>query len=290
MGKLLDKLRQVSQVAGTGMGFLGARGPTRKPRPAAVIVTLSTADVAAAEAIAKASVDVVIVTDWRPGADLASFKAALGSGDDSPVWGIELNAPALASQAALEEAHQAGAAFAVMDQRTPASALVAVQRVDSFETVITIVPPADDVGLLLVRAENLLPAVGALLRAEFSPADLNTLDIGGFTRLRLLNESLRFPVLATVTQAPDEAQTRLLVRIGVHGIVLPGVKTSGAALAEQVRTLREQLERTPANDDDRPGVAIGGLMETHTPALEPGPGRQPGRPEPEGPPHEPTEP
>lgn len=286
MGKLLDKLRQVSQVAGTGMGFLGARTPARKPRPAAVIVTLSTADIAAAEAVAKAGVDVVLLTDWRPGADLAQLKAALGAGENSPVWGIELNAPAIATQAGLEDAHQSGAAFVVMDQRTPASALVAVQRLDGLETVITIEPPADDLGLLLVRAENLLPAVGALLRAQLSPADLNTLDVGGFTRLRLLNETLRFPVLVTVTEAPDEAQTRLLVRIGVHGIVLPGVKTAGAALAEQVRTLREQLERTPANDDDRPGVAIGGLMEAHTPTLEPGPGR----PQPETPPHEPHEP
>lgn len=287
MGKLLDKLRQVSQVTGTGMGFLGARTPARKPRPAAVIVTLSTADIAAAEAVAKAGVDVVIVTDWRPGADLTQFKAALSAGENSPVWGIELNTPAVASEAALEEAHNAGAAFVVMDQRTPASALVAVQRLDGLETVITVEPPSDDLGLLLVRAENLLPAVGALLRAQLSPADLNTLDVGGFTRLRLLNESLRFPVLAPVTQAPDEAQTRLLVRIGVHGIVVPGVNAAGAALAEQVRTLREQLERTPANDDDRPGVAIGGLMEAHTPTLEPE--REPGTPQP-GTPHEPSEP
>lgn len=288
MGKLLDKLRQLSQVTGSGMGFLGARTPARKPRPAAVIVTLSTADIAAAEAVAKAGVDVVIVTDWRPGADLDPFKAALSAGENSPVWGIELNAPAIASPAALEEAHTAGAAFVVMDQRTPAAALVAVQRLDGLEMVIAVEPPSDDLGLLLLRAENLLPAVAAVLRAQLTPADLDTLDIGGFTRLRLVNESLRFPVLVTVAEAPDEAQTRLLVRIGVHGIVVPGVKTAGAALAEQVRTLRDQLERTPANDDDRPGVAIGGLMEAHTPTLGPEPG--PGRPQPETPPHEPSEP
>lgn len=291
MGKLLDKLRHVSQVNGTGFGFLGARTEARKPRPAAVVVTLSTADIAAAEAITKAGVDAVIVTDWRPGADLAQFKAALGSGDSSPVWGVELSAPETTSPAALEAAHNAGAAFVVMSQQTPASALVAAQPLDGLETVVAIEPPRDDLGLLLVRAENLLPADAAILRAQLSPADLSTMDVGGFARLRLLNESLRFPVLFTVTQAPDEAQTRLLARVGVRGVILPGVKTAGAALAEQVRTLREYLERTPANDDDRTGVAIGGLMASHTPSLEPEhePGREPGRPQP-GTPHEPTEP
>ena len=295
MGKLLDKLRQVSQVNGTGFGFLGARTEARKPRPAAVVVTLSTADIAAAEAITKAGVDAVIVTDWRPGADLAQFKAALGTGDNSPVWGVELSGgPETTSPAALEAAHGAGAAFVVMSQQTPASALVAAQQLDGLETVVAIEPPRDDLGLVLVRAENLLPAEAAVLRAQLSPADLSTMDVGGFARLRLLNESRRFPVLVTVTQAPDEAQTRLLARVGVRGIIVPGVKTAGAALAEQVRTLREHLERTPANDDDRTGVAIGGLMASHTPSLEPEhePGREPGRPQPgtPGTPHEPSEP
>ena len=291
MGKLLDKLRQVSQVNGTGFGFLGARTEARKPRPAAVVVTLSTADIAAAEAIAKAGVDAVIVIDWRPGADLAQFKAALGAGGNSPVWGVELSGPETTSLAGLEAAHDAGAAFVVMSRQTPASALVAAQQLDGLETVIAIEPPQDDLGLVLVRAENLLPAAAAVLRAELSPADLSTMDVGGFARLRLLNESLRFPVLVTVTQAPDEAQTRLLARIGVHGIIVPGVKTAGAALAEQVRTLREYLERAPANEDDRASVAIGGLMAAHTPSLEPEhePGREPGHPQP-GTPTEPTEP
>lgn len=285
MATLLDKLRQVNQVAGNGMGFLGARTPTHKPRPAAVIVTLNTADIAAAEAIAKAGADVVILTDWRPGAELTQLKAALEAGDSGLVWGIELSAPATTSPEALEAAHAVGAAFVVMSQQTPASALVAARQIDGLETVIAIDPPADDLSLLLVRAENLLPAVAALLRAQLSPADLNTMDIGGFTRLRLLNESLRFPMLVTVTQPPDEAQTRLLARLGVRGIVLPGTKTAGAALAEQVRTLREHLEQAPAHDDDRASVAIGGLMASHTPTLEPGPERpQPGTP------HEPDEP
>lgn len=283
MGKLLDKLRQVSQVSGTGIGFLGARQAAQKPRPAAILVALGTADVAAAEAVTKAGADGVIITNWRSGADMARFKAALGDGANAPVWGIETTGADTSSAEALKEARDAGAAFVVMGQATPASALIAARKLDGLEIVIGFELPADDLGLVLIRAENLLPATAALLRTPFSAADLTTMSIGSFTRMRLLFESLRFPVLAPVAEPPDEAQVQLLVRLGAHGIVLPGMEVAGATLAGQVQSVKGYLEQTPANDDDRPGVAIGGLMETR-PAGGPEPGRQPGEP-----PHEPGE-
>ncbi|MFI5274624.1 MAG: hypothetical protein ACHQ4H_16450 [Ktedonobacterales bacterium] len=283
MGKFLDKLRQVSQVSSSGMGFLGARTPAQKPRPAAILVTLSTADVAAAEAVAKAGADVVIVTDWRPSADITQFKAALGNEAAGLVWGIDLRGAENGTAGALQSAQTAGASFAILGREEPASVLVAARQLETFELVIAVEPPADDLGLVMLRAENLLPAVAALLRTQFSPAEISKLTVGGFTRLRLLNESLRFPVLVPVTEAPDEAQTRLLVRLGIHGIVLPGTNTSGASLAAQIQALKEHLEQAPTNDDDRPGVAIGGLMGAHTPSLEPD------RTQPDQPPHEPGE-
>lgn len=282
MGKLLDKLRQVSQVSGTGIGFLGARQAAQKPRPAAIFVTLSSSGATAAEAVSKAGADGVIVIDWRPGTEVARLKAALGDGMGAPVWGVEITG-ATSSAEALKEARDAGAAFVVIGQSAPASGLLAARKLDGLDIVVDFELPADDLGLVLIRAENLLPATAALLRTPFSAADLSTMSVGGFTRMRLLFESLRFPVLAPVAEPPDEAQVQLLVRLGAHGIVLPGTDVASAALASQVRSLKESLEQTPANDDDRPGVAIGGLMETR-PAIGPEPGRQPGEP-----PHEPGE-
>lgn len=283
MGKLLDKLRQISQVSGTGIGFLGARQAAQKPRPAAIFVTLSSSDAPAAEAVSKAGADGVIVTDWRSGADAARLKASLGDGVSAPVWGVEITGASASAAEALKEARDAGVAFVVIGQSVPASALLAARKLDGLDIVIGFEPPADDLGLVLIRAENLLPATAALLRTSFSAADLSTMSVSGFARMRLLFESLRFPVLAPVAEPPDESQVQLLVRLGAHGIVLPGMDVDGAALASQVRSLKEALEQTPANDDDRPGVAIGGLMETR-PAVGPEPGRQPGEP-----PHEPGE-
>jgi len=283
MGKLLDRLRQVSQVSGSGMGFLGARLPVQKPRPAAIAVTLGTADVAVAEAVTKAGADVVIVTDWRPGAEIARTAAALGEGAQAPVWGVELVGESAASAEALSEAHEAGAAFVVLGPSAPVAALLEARTRDGLEIVIGIEPPTDDLGLVLLRAENLLPAAAALLRTPFSRADLATMSIGGFTRTRLLFETLRFPVLAPVAEPPDESQTRLLVRLGADGIVLSGMGATGASLAREVQAVKGYLEQTPANDDDRPAVAIGGLMEAR-PAAAAEPGRLPGEP-----PHEPGE-
>ncbi|MGZ3714293.1 MAG: hypothetical protein ACXVA4_02640, partial [Ktedonobacterales bacterium] len=97
-----------------------------------------------------------------------------------------------------------------------------------------------------------------------------------FARLRLACEALRFPKLIAVDDAPEGGNVRLLVRLGVSGIVLSGAGVSGETLGVQVKALREALEKIPAREEDRDrgSVAIGGLMEASSkssqmPAPEP---------------------
>ena len=277
MGKLVEKLRQVDQGSGSGMGFLGPRTPARAPRPAAVLVSLGAGDSAAAEAAVKNGADGIIVTRWKPGTDLAKLHAAV---QPSAVWGVEAGGDTKGAEDALKGAQQAGAAFAVVGQSAPARLLA--EPLDGFDYVVAVDPPSDDLGLVLLRAENLLPAQIALLQLRLSNADLASMSVGSFARLRLMCEGLRFPVLVTLAQAPDAAHVRTLVRIGADGIVLPGEGVSASALGQQVQALREQLERTPLDDKDRSEVAIGGLMAAGgaIPAQTPGP--EPGRePEPD---------
>ena len=270
MGKLVDKLRQVGQGSGSGMGFLGPRTPAQAPRPAAVLVSLGAGDVAAAEAAVKNGADGIIVTRWKPGTELGKLHAAVQS---SAVWGVEAGDARTGSDA-LKSAQEAGASFALIGQSAPARLLV--ESLDGFDYVVAVDPPSDDLGLVLLRAENLLPAQVALLQLRLSNADLASMSVGAFARLRLMCEGLRFPVLVTLAQAPDAAHVRTLVRIGADGIVLPGEGVSASALGQQVQALREQLEKTPLDDKDRSEVAIGGLMAaggaipTQTPGPEPG--------------------
>jgi thiamine monophosphate synthase len=276
MGKLVDKLRQVGQGSGSGMGFLGPRTPAQAPRPAAVLVSLGAGDVAAAEAAVKNGADGIIVTRWKPGTELSKLHAAVQS---SAVWGVEAGDARTGSDA-LKSAQEAGASFALIGQSAPARLLV--ESLDGFDYVVAVDPPSDDLGLVLLRAENLLPAQVALLQLRLSNADLASMSVGAFARLRLICEGLRFPVLVTLAGAPEAAHIRTLVRIGADGIVLPGEGVTASALGQQVQALREQLEKTPVDEKDRSPVAIGGLMAAGGvfPAQTPGP--QPERePEPD---------
>ena len=266
MGKLVEKLRQVRQAtgAGGGFGFLGARAAAQQPRPAAVLVSLGVGDAAAAEAAAKNGADAVLVSGWKAGADLGKISGALAPA--SVPWGVELGRAATAD--AVVAAREAGASFAVLASGLPARLLL--EKGNSLDLVVAMEPPRDDMALILLRAENLLPADAMLFTVGFTPDALSDMSIGDFARMRLVFESVRFPALVTLDGDPDETQVRLLVRLGADALVLPGEGASAAVLGERIKTLRERLEKTPANEDDRSSVAIGGLMDTRAaPATAP---------------------
>jgi hypothetical protein len=263
MGKLVDKLREVGQAGSGGLGFL-ARAQTQKPRPAAIFVSVGAGDTATAEAALKSGADGVIVSGWTRDTDLSALAAAVGAG--SSVLGVALAPEGSAGEDELAAAHAAGATFAVVDSSTPARLLF--EEVDQLDLVVTVDIPRDDLGLVLLRGENLLPAQAALLRAPLRNADLARLSVADFARLRLARESLRFPALAPLAEAPDAANVRLLVRLGLSGLILPGEGASASALGAQVKALREELEKTPAEDSSRGTVAIGGLMESSGQSLQ----------------------
>jgi len=276
MGKLVEKLQQVSQGS-SSVGFLGPRKPTQAPRPAALLVSLGADEGTTAEAAAKNGADVLIVTDWQPGGDLSKVQSALAA--SGAIWGVEY-AAARSSDGALKLAQEAGASFAVIGQS--ASAHMLFEELETFDLVVEVPIPKDDLGLLLLRMENLLPAQVALLRTRLASADLASMTVADYARLRLVSEALRFPVLLTLAEVPEMAHVRTLVRLGVSGLVLPGTGLTAERLGTQVKSLREQLEKTPARDEDRSPVAIGGLMEAggqslapRTPRREPSPGPEP---------------
>lgn len=277
MGRLVEKLRNVGTSSGNGMGFFGrARTSTRSARPAALAVTLGARDIAAAEAIAKSGADIVIVTGWKPGMTTDAIRGAL-EGTDA-LWGVDV-ADDVSADNLVRSAQEAGAAFAILGATAPARLLL--DEVEKFDLVVTVDPPKDDLSLLILRGENLLPAQAALLRTRFTNADLAALTVADFARLRLVFEGLRFPVLATLGEAPATANVRTLVRMGADAIVLPGSGVDAATLAEQARALREELEKIPSRPDERGGVAIGGLMEASGTSLPEQPTRRGPTPEPE---------
>jgi hypothetical protein len=274
MGKLVDKLHEVSQTTGSGIGFLGGRGPTHKPRPAALFVALGAGDAAAAEAATKSGVDGLFITGWSPGADLSAIKPTLDS--KGVVWGVELSADAAAGKDALKSLAEAGASFAVIEPM--ASARVLFEEVEKFDLVAAMQVPQDDLGLLLVRTQSLLPAQVGLLRADLATRDLARLSIGDYARLRTVVESVRFPMLVTLKEAPESGDVSTLVHLGVAGLVLSGRGASAQQLGADVKALRETLEKTPLPREERDNILLSGFMPTPGQAGAPGqPHREPER-------------
>src|SRR5262249_44870581 len=234
-------------------------------------------DRAAAEAAAQNGADALIVTGWQPGADLSKVNAALAA--SGAIWGVEYAGAGIYNDGALKSAQEAGASFAIIAQAASAHALF--EELETFDRVAEVAMPKDDLALLTLRAENLLPVQVALVQTQLASSDLATMTVADFTRLRLVCESLRFPTLLTLTGAPEAAHVRTFVRLGVRGLVLPAAGISADRLGTQVKSLREQLEQTPRRDEDHTPVTIGGLMEASGQSMTPRPQRPEPAPDPD---------
>jgi hypothetical protein len=273
MGKLVDKLRQVSQATGTSIGFLGGRGPTQKPRPAALVVSVDIADAAVAEAAVKNGADALILADWTPQAALGAMKSLLGTKD--LVWGIDLAAAPGADAGLLTRAAEAGAGFALLDPN--AAARLLFEEIEKFDLVGAIEMPTSELGLLLIRGQSLLPAQVGLLRPEISPRDVARMTVADYVRLRLVIESLRFPMLLTLQAAPEAEDVKTLVHLGIAGLLLKGQGATAQQFGAQVKALRETLEKTPTPKEERESVLLPGLMPTPQQATPSHPQREPER-------------
>ena len=254
MGKLVDKLQQVSQGGGSGFGFM-ARASERKPRPAAVLVTLGATDAGGAEAAAKQGVDAVIVTNWTPSTNVSAISKAL-AGPAIP-WGVEI-ASGSEGENVLKAAHDAGASFVVLAANAPARVLY--EEVEQVDRVVTLDLPQSDMDILLLRSQSLLPAQVALVRLTQNAGTLANLSLGEYVKLRMVAESLRFPLLAIVRDTPDAQATTMLARLGIDGIVLSGAGVAAETLGAQVKAVREQLEKTPMRDKGETSVSLNGML------------------------------
>ena len=266
MGKLTDKLEQVGQSSGSGFGFFGrARAAEQKSRPSAVLVSLRTSDTAVAEAAAKRGVDAVIVSDWKPDADVSALTGAL-SGSNT-LWGVDV-AGESGSYGMLKRAQEAGASFAILD--ASASAHLLFEELDHFDLVLALDLPKDDMGLMMLRNQNLLPVQTGLTDLGLSKDQIGSMSVAEYLRLKLAVESLRFPLLATLRDVPDEKTLPLLVRIGFAGLILAGEGASADALGQQVQALREELENTAVRREEGASSALlGGLVSSQGSAAQP---------------------
>lgn len=268
MGKLVEKLQQVRQSSGSGIGFFGrSNTASAKPRPAAIVVSLGAKDSAAAAAAVKAGADALVITGWSPKSDLSAFTTAISG--SSTLLGVWLAGGESGAYGTLKQAQQAGASFAIVGAN--ASVHMLFEELDRFDRVVTLdVPePEDETALLLLRVQNLAPAQAALLLVWLNAQRIAKMTVAEYTRLKLMVESLRFPVLATLEGLPEMHSVPVLARLGFAGLVLPGEGVKADALGTQIASLREELERTPITHEEGESALLGGLIGSQGTGLTP---------------------
>lgn len=208
-----------------------------------------------AQAAVENGADALLISGWTAGTRAESLKAALEG--SAAIWGVELAAEAAGEDGILKRAQEAGASFAVLASGAPARTLF--EEVDEFDRVLALDPPRDDLGLLLLRTQNLLPMQAALVRTDLSADALARLDVAGFARLSVVVESLQWPALVTLAEAPRPESVTTAVRLGAAGLVLSGASSSASAVGAAVQALREQLEKTRVPREGKSMVFLGGL-------------------------------
>jgi hypothetical protein len=250
MGKLLEKLDKVGQTSNAGIGFLGGRPSGHAPRPIGLLVSVKVTDISAASAAVKNGVDGVIALGWKSGASLADLKTAAGDA----ALGVEL--PADAGVGALKEAQDAGAGFILASSTLRARALL--DEVEKLDVVLELDLPRDDMALLLLRGQSLAPAQLGLLNAGLGASEIARMSVADFARMRLVAESLRFPLLISLKEAIAVEDAVTLTRLGFAGAVLAGQGTA-EQVGTQIQSLREALEQVPTPKGEKGDVRLGGF-------------------------------
>jgi hypothetical protein len=250
MGKLLEKLDKVSQTSNAGIGFLGGRPSGHAPRPIGLLASVKVTDVSAVSAAVKNGVDGIIALGWKSGASLADLKTAAGDA----ALGVEL--PLEAGAGALKEAQDAGADFVLAPSALRARALL--DEVEKLDVVLELDLPRDDMEVLLLRGQSLAPAQLGLLNTGLGASEIARMSVADFARMRLIDESLRFPLLISLKEAIAAEDAVTLTRLGFAGIVLASQGTA-EQIGTQIQSLREALEQVPTPKGEKGDVRLGGF-------------------------------
>jgi hypothetical protein len=246
MGKLTEILHRAGRSSRGTIGFVGQAANAAKPKAAAIIVTAPSVDEAAA--LVKAGADAVILPAGAELRDDISSEVA---------WGVDARTAKALTEDESRALHKQGADFVLLGVTAPMRSLSG--EIEQFDRALFVPPPEDDPLLIGFRALNVLEADVAVLDLALRAKELAALTVRDFARLRLLSESLRFPVIVTLHDMPALEDVRTVARLGAQGIWLAD------AAAADVTRLREELERVPREKEPVPGIA-GLTGTTSTPA------------------------
>jgi len=241
MSKLLDMFAQARRAqGGSGMGFLGKNRQETKPRAAAIVIELATADASNAEAALKAGADGLLFT-W--------------DGKDTS-WPETLKSVTEAAQASNEKAVSGLRITGGWDTLTrerleqidaPASLLA--QHIKDLDLVVTVPMREGELYPIFIRNLTAFDNITAVQLDFGFSKNISKLSIEDILQYRAVREAVRYPALLSVTNDLSESDAYTLITIGVQAILL-SAKEIDSNTKQRINDLRELLEKIHQEDKD----------------------------------------
>src|SRR6266700_6030119 len=262
MSKLLDMFAQARRAqSSSGMGFLGKNRPETKPRAAALVVELASADslvAADAEAAIKAGADGLLFT-WN-GKDvswldtLKSTVEAAQASNEKAVFGLHITGGwQTLGRENLEHIKEQGIAFIVLPLKAPASFLAL--HVKDLDLVVTVPMREGDLYPLFIRNLTAFNTIAAVQLDFGLGNDLGEMAIEDVLQYRAVREAVRFPALLNVKANMTEADAYTLTTLGVQAVILTA-SASDEQTRQQIKALYELLEKSHQEDKDKAPTVI----------------------------------
>ncbi len=257
MSKLLDMFAQARRAAGgAGMGFLGKNRAEGKPRAAALIVELHTADAGSAESAVKAGADGLLFT-WD-GADTAGPEAlkpaieAARASSENVVCGLHITGDwDTLTRESIEHLKDQGFNYIILPLQAPARLLAL--HIKDFDTVVTVPMREGELYPLLIRSVSTFDTIAAVYLDFGLTGDISRLTIEDMLQYRAVRDAVRFPAMLNIEAGMDEADAYTLTALGIQAVILPAGRTDNAT-RERIRAVRELLEKVYQDDKDKPTV------------------------------------
>lgn len=259
MSKLLDTFKQAQRaLGGSGMGFLGKNRQEVKPRAAALVVELTSADAANAEAALKAGADGLLFTwDGKDTSWLETLKSvteAAQASNEKAVCGLHITGGWQAlERESLEQLKDQGIAFIVLPLEAPAS-LLALHTKD-LDLVVTVPMRDGELYPIFIRNLTAFDTITAVQLDFGLSKDIGKFSIEDILQYRAVREAVRFPALLNINSDLTESDAYTLIALGVQALVLTTDEIDNKA-KQRIKNIRELLEKVHQEDKDSHPTSI----------------------------------
>ena len=254
MGKLSELFTQVRKARSrAGIGFVGGRNASAmKPRAAALLVELNSANVGNAEAAIKAGADGLIFA-WDGQDDAGSLQKAVKAAQaasEHVISGLHItDGWNKLERKSFEDFKELGLNFVILPLDAPARLLA--WQIKDLEPIVSVPMREGELYPTFIRNLSAFENLGAIHLNFGLSNEVSSMSIEDVLHYRAVREAVRTPALVNVKGTPDEDDAYTLLTLGIQAVVLAESKDT-TTTSQQIQALRDLLEKVFQEDKDTP--------------------------------------